>query len=138
MNMTNNEKIYVTTIVVLSIIIFYLKNKKAPQKECICPSKESNYVPVYVPSPVVAPVSTPTVSNTVSNNPILQEALVYTGPLKFKIPEQNATDERGILYYQENNKFYKIRYVPETYISTFTPQEITKQEMITAWKSINP
>lgn len=133
--MQHKEKIYVSIIVVLSIILF-LKSKKKPQQSVscpVCPSATTSYVPIYVPSAVTNVTPSP-----VLNNPVLAEALVYNGPVKFKVPQPKATDERGILYYQEGDKFFKISYVPETYISTFTPQEISKQEMINAWKSTNP
>jgi len=132
--MKNSEKIYISAIVVLSIILFLKSKKKAPATECVCPSS-TNIQPIYIPQSQ-QPIKQDVVVSTPTNTNVLVDASVYTGPPKFKVPETTGST-KGYLYYQEGVKFFKINYTSDT-TTNGSAIEIQKPEMIAAWKSINP
>lgn len=120
--MNNSEKIYLGIIGVLCYVLYFKASQKTACPSCKCEPAKTIYVPTFVPTnqPVVSPK-------------ILEEALIYTGPIKFRyFDKQDLSEQNSWVYYVSNNKYFK-------YKDTLNIQdsvEISVKEMIDAWNSV--
>jgi hypothetical protein len=123
--MNNSEKIYLGIIGVLCYVLYFKASQKTACPSCKCEPAKPIYVPTFVPTnqPVVSPK-------------ILEEALIYTGPIKFRVPTPTPEDSSlEWIYFVKDNKYFKFKNwttksVPDEYI------EVTLKEMIDAWNSV--
>lgn len=115
--MNNNEKIYLGIIGVLLYVLYFKTKSKPNCAPCKCEPSKTIYVPTYIPPPII-------------KTDILEQALVYTGPSKFRyIDKQDLSGQNTWIYYVENEKYFK-------YKDSLTIQdsiEITIKEIIDAW-----
>lgn len=117
--MNDTEKIYLGIIGVLCYVLYFKTSKKCPP--CKCEPSKTVYVPTFVPT------------NQPVSPKILEEALIYTGPLKFRfVDKQDITSDNSWIYYVDNGKYFK-------YKDSLTIQdsvEITIKQMIDAWNLV--
>ena len=121
--MNNSEKIYLGIIGVLCYVLYFKASQKTACPSCKCEPTKTIYVPTYIKQPeIIAPVK-----------PILETALIYTGPLKFRfVDKQDITSDNSWIYYVDNGKYFKYK----DSLSIQDSVEITIKQMIDAWNSV--
>lgn len=122
--MNNSEKIYLGIIGVLCYLLYFKASQKTACPSCKCEPTKTIYVPTVVPTP-----------QTVVNPKILEEALIYTGPSKFEVPDK-TDNSKGVIYWVENSKYYKGNYERNNPSYQIVKTEVTIKEIVDAWNSV--
>lgn len=131
--MKNNEKIILAVTAVLTYILYFKYKEKSKCPKCPeCPSEQPTIIALpSINLPTPAPI--PSVTTTPLD---LEQALIYTGPEKFRVPAPEKGDlSVEWIYFVRDGKFFKFKMwstksVPDDYI------EISKKEIIDAWNSV--
>lgn len=119
--MNNSEKIYLGIIGILCYVLYFKANKKTTCPSCNCEPTRTVYLPTYISQP------------TVVKSEILEQALVYTGPLKFRFEDkQDSSSDNSWIYYVDNGKYFKYK----DSLSIQDSIEITIKQMIDAWNLV--
>lgn len=122
--MNNSEKIYLGIIGILCYVLYFKANKKTTCPSCKCEPSKTIFVPTFVST-----------SQAVVSPKILEEALIYTGPAKFEVPDKTDSS-KGFIYWVENSKYYKGNYERNNPSYQIIPIEVNVKEIVDAWNSV--